>query len=185
MFTYNIYTIQSLCLKDRICIWVSMIHSEIFKFSIFCFFSRENEEREWDNSLSLLRVLGCPWRTSVISLFTQHHFGHNPDYNAKTLDMIEKTWFTFWLCHLSVVWLGARWPFLEPHSSQGLTWLAHFLAHLYPSSVFTAFQPRWLLSERPVCCAKTVPASWNLLFSLPGTLLPSGTNATFFKRLAR
>ena len=76
----------------------------------------------------------------------------------------------------------------NPIASKALPDLLTYWLILYPSSMFTAFQPRWLLSEPPVCCAKPVPASWNLLFSLPGTLVPQihfSANATFFKRLAR
>lgn len=86
---HNMYKIQILHLKDRICIGFSMAHFEIFISSVF--FSRENEKlvRQW--SLSL-RVLGSPRRASINPLFIQHHFGHKVGYSAKILDRIRKTW---------------------------------------------------------------------------------------------
>lgn len=87
---HNMYKIQILNLKDRICIGFSMAHFKIFISSVF--FSRENEKlvRFW--SLSLLRVLGSPRRASINPLFIQHHFGHKLGYSAKILDGIGKTW---------------------------------------------------------------------------------------------
>lgn len=87
---HNMYKIQILNLKDRICIGFSMAHFKIFIFSVF--FSRENEKlvRFW--SLSLLRVLGSPRRASINPLFIQHHFGRKLVYSAKILDRIGKTW---------------------------------------------------------------------------------------------